>query len=798
MKKENLKKCHAIALAATLTMSAFAAGPLSLIQPVSAAAALSTVYVDSTNGKDTNNGSSKSKAYKTIGKAAESVADKGTIKIVGTYSCDNSTNKYLGAADKHITISGCDSGSTLDISSAKYVFINGPTTLSNLNVSANEYGYIYANGNAFTIDGSVDFDDTTQYCIYGGTNSSSTKEVTSTWLTLNAGNFYRIFGGSLQRTINGDTHVYIGGNVNQVIEKDKKSNQTILETLHEKMNIETTTVDGKGYRFRYDLYGGSCQAEVNGNTYVEINGENTLISSIVGGCTWSGSKAETTPGVQGTSSVCLKKGVVYSIFGGSCGTASKDTAATNTNVTVTGGSVAQVFGGSLSGTLTGSTQVLIAGGTIARRVYAGCYNDVENKAKADQVYHVNGSTFLAMGHNVNLNYNEDKYDNHLDNVISACSRSEKSFSDETSTMWISPVLYTDWFDHEGVALSRKNDYMLRYYNDVQLMLRDVPKYSKTYFKNMKGKPYYLIDLNGDKITDAEDVELLKNYIGKSYKDDIDVNGDGKINETDVNVLNEFVQVKITGQPANVTKLLNEDAIFAVTASGTGLTYQWQYNDGKGWKDFTSSDSKTASITVAATAASNGYKYRCVINSFNGTSVTSSAATLTVQVAKITYKANGGSGSDAVQEYAPGKAVKLKSADTFTREGYTFNGWNSKADGSGNSYAADQEVTWKNNVTLYAQWKPVQVKITQQPKSVRVNALMNASFTVTAVGTNLTYQWQYNDGNGWKNIDTGRASTLTVRAINTNSGYLYRCIVTSSNGTRAVSSSAVLTVASVYY
>ena len=701
MKKNNLKKCHAITLAATLIMSTFAAGPLSMIQPVSADTALSTVYVDSTNGKDTNNGSSKSKAYKTIGKAAESVANNGTIKILGTYSFDNSTNKYLGASGKQITISGDESGGTLDISNAKNVFINGPTTLSDLNVTANQYGYIYANGNKFVINSSVDFDGT-QYCIYGGTNSASTKEVTSTWLTLNAGNFYRIYGGSYKRTINGDTHVYIGGNVNQVIENDKKSYQTILETLHNKMNIKTTEVNGTGYRFRYDLYGGSCLAEVNGNTYVEINGENTLISSIVGGCNWSGSKEETTPGVKGTSSVCLKNGTVYSIFGGSCGTASKDTATTNTNVTVTGGKVAQVFGGSLSGSLKGSTQVLITGGTIARRVYAGCYNDVENLTKANQIYHVKGSTFLAMGHKVNLNYKEDEYDNNWDNVLSACSRSEKSFSDETSTMWISPELYKDWYEHEGVGLSRKNDYMLRYFNDVQLMLRDVPKYNKTFFTNIKGKPFYLIDLNGDKITDGNDVELLKNYIGKSYKEDVDVNGDGQINETDVNLLNEFVQVKITGQPKNVTKVLNEKATFTVATSGTVLSYQWQYNAGNGWKNSTASGNKTATVNVNATAARNGYKYRCVVKSFNGNSVTSSAATLTVQ-AKNTYKANGGSGSDVVQKHTPGTAVKLKSANTFTREGYIFRGWNTMADGSGNTYAADQEVTWKNNVTLYAQW-----------------------------------------------------------------------------------------------
>ena len=71
---------------------------------------------------------------------------------------------------------------------------------------------------------------------------------------------------------------------------------------------------------------------------------------------------------------------------------------------------------------------------------------------------------------------------------------------------------------------------------------------------------------------------------------------------------------------------------------------------------------------------------------------------------ITYKANGGTGSDVVQSHGAGSAVTLKPANTFTRKGYTFTGWNSKADGSGNTYAAGKSVSWYDNVTLYAQWK----------------------------------------------------------------------------------------------
>ena len=54
------------------------------------------------------------------------------------------------------------------------------------------------------------------------------------------------------------------------------------------------------------------------------------------------------------------------------------------------------------------------------------------------------------------------------------------------------------------------------------------------------------------------------------------------------------------------------------------------------------------------------------------------------------------------------AVKL-TGNAFKRTGYQFNGWNTKADGTGTSYTNKEEV--KNlaakegkTVTLYAQWK----------------------------------------------------------------------------------------------
>lgn len=72
---------------------------------------------------------------------------------------------------------------------------------------------------------------------------------------------------------------------------------------------------------------------------------------------------------------------------------------------------------------------------------------------------------------------------------------------------------------------------------------------------------------------------------------------------------------------------------------------------------------------------------------------------------ITYKANGGTGSDQTQDKYHGKNVTLKAASTFSRSGYKFKQWNTKSDGTGTSYAAEASFTGNSNTTLYAIWTP---------------------------------------------------------------------------------------------
>ena len=74
---------------------------------------------------------------------------------------------------------------------------------------------------------------------------------------------------------------------------------------------------------------------------------------------------------------------------------------------------------------------------------------------------------------------------------------------------------------------------------------------------------------------------------------------------------------------------------------------------------------------------------------------------------IRFNANGGSGTMANESMVQGKPKAL-TANKFTRTGYTFAGWNTRADGSGTAFANKQMVTVQAGeegalVTLYAQW-----------------------------------------------------------------------------------------------
>ena len=81
--------------------------------------------------------------------------------------------------------------------------------------------------------------------------------------------------------------------------------------------------------------------------------------------------------------------------------------------------------------------------------------------------------------------------------------------------------------------------------------------------------------------------------------------------------------------------------------------------------------------------------------------------------KLTYDANGGEGTIDSTTGAAGESVTV-AENVFTRNNYTFTGWNTQADGKGTAYKPGDSFTLTDKDTvLYAQWSenaPAQVNV----------------------------------------------------------------------------------------
>ena len=169
------------------------------------------------------------------------------------------------------------------------------------------------------------------------------------------------------------------------------------------------------------------------------------------------------------------------------------------------------------------------------------------------------------------------------------------------------------------------------------------------------------------------------------------------------------------QPGGSITLTANDTLYAVWKANT-YTVSYNANGGSGAP---ASQTKTygAPLTLSATkptraghtflgwntkADGSGTSYAA-----GGSYTANAAATLYAQwqinTYTVSYNANGGSGAPSSQTKTYGVSLTL-SAVVPTRAGHTFLGWNTKADGSGTSYAAGGSYTANAAATLYAQWQ----------------------------------------------------------------------------------------------
>ncbi len=262
---------------------------------------------------------------------------------------------------------------------------------------------------------------------------------------------------------------------------------------------------------------------------------------------------------------------------------------------------------------------------------------------------------------------------------------------------------------------------------------------------------------------------------------------------------------ITADPQDVTTEAGKTAVFTVTATGEGLTYQWQQQVDGGWADMPGETGTT--LMVSATPENSGSVYRCQVTSGNGTVVVSQSAALTVDGALVIT-----TDPQNIRTEAGKTAVFTVAA---TGEGLTYQ-WQQQVDGgwadmpgatgatltvsatpenSGSVYRC--RVTSGYGTVVESQPAALAVDgapaITGQPQDVTTGAGKTAVFTVTATGEGLTYQWQQQVDGGWADMPGETGTTLTVSATPENSGSVYRCRVTSGYGTVVESQPAALAV-----
>ncbi|MBQ2062737.1 MAG: immunoglobulin domain-containing protein [Oscillospiraceae bacterium] len=268
---------------------------------------------------------------------------------------------------------------------------------------------------------------------------------------------------------------------------------------------------------------------------------------------------------------------------------------------------------------------------------------------------------------------------------------------------------------------------------------------------------------------------------------------------------------VTTQPKSKTAAPDSTVKFTVKADGEGLKYQWYYRTSSTgtWTKSTLTGAKTATLTVKATTARNGYQYKCKVSNDAGY-VYSKAATLTVAAkptittqpssktayvdttVKFTVKASG-TGLKYQWYYrtsADGtwKKSTLSSATTATltvKAASTRSGYQYKC-----KVSNDAGYVYSKAATLTVSVKPV---ITTQPKSKTAAAGDTVKFTVKADGA-TSYQWYYRTSSTgeWKKYDGGTSATLSLTAKAYRDGYQYRCKVSNAKGS-VYSSVATLTV-----
>jgi sugar lactone lactonase YvrE len=252
------------------------------------------------------------------------------------------------------------------------------------------------------------------------------------------------------------------------------------------------------------------------------------------------------------------------------------------------------------------------------------------------------------------------------------------------------------------------------------------------------------------------------------------------------------------QPFDQEVSAGQSVSFSVSATGTNVTYQWLRNG------VAIAGATGATYTIPAAQVSDEASYAVRIAGSGG-SIDSTLGTLTVFPL--------GSGPIVItarplsRNVAPGQSVTLSITATGNGLSYQwFKNGGPIAGATASSYQiasaqAGDAATYSVRVTSGATSETATAKLTvggqagagiainSHPASQTVNPGQSVTFTVSATGTGLTYQWLKNDAQ----INGANSPTYTIASVQAGDAGSYTVRV-SGGGQNVLSSAATLTVA----
>ena len=153
-------------------------------------------------------------------------------------------------------------------------------------------------------------------------------------------------------------------------------------------------------------------------------------------------------------------------------------------------------------------------------------------------------------------------------------------------------------------------------------------------------------------------------------------------------------ISITTQPASVTSQAGQSVTFSITATGTGLTYQWQYQGRTStkWNNF--ANATGASMTKTVQGSWDGWKVRCVVMDGSGNTAVSDTATITIgEGISITSQP-----ASAIAQAGQSVTFSITATGTgltyqWQYQGRTSTKWNNFANATGASMTKTVQGSW---------------------------------------------------------------------------------------------------------